>query len=52
MGEIDKTLDHHEYTSTACQHNLHARCRVSCKFCWSKCECSCHEKEKENNGNL
>lgn len=33
----------HRYTSTACYHGLHGRCRVSCKFCGTVCECRCHE---------
>lgn len=32
----------HSYLSTACHHGLHARCRVSCKFCSTLCECRCH----------
>lgn len=29
----------HHYVSTACQHGLHARCRRSCKFCATPCDC-------------
>lgn len=29
------------YTSTACQHGLHERCRRTCKFCGSSCRCRC-----------
>jgi hypothetical protein len=36
----------HPYTSTACQHALHDRCRLSCKFCASPCMCPCHEADK------
>lgn len=32
----------HAYTSTACQHELHTRCRDVCKFCDARCACSCH----------
>ncbi len=32
----------HSYLSTACHHELHARCRQSCKFCGKPCACSCH----------
>lgn len=32
----------HPYTSTACQHALHSRCRQSCKFCAARCMCACH----------
>lgn len=32
----------HEYTSTACVHDLHAACRVTCKFCAALCRCGCH----------
>jgi hypothetical protein len=38
----------HPYTSTACQHALHDRCRKSCKFCASPCMCSCHEKKSDS----
>jgi hypothetical protein len=27
------------YLSTACDHGLHDRCRISCKFCGSYCVC-------------
>lgn len=40
---------HHNYTSTACghaqlegDHDLHASCRRSCKFCDAPCDCWCH----------
>lgn len=32
----------HSYTSTACQHQLHAACRRLCKFCDTACRCGCH----------
>lgn len=32
----------HAYTSTACGHDLHHRCRRTCKFCDAPCECPCH----------
>lgn len=32
----------HLYTSTACVHGLHSRCRLSCKFCLVPCLCPCH----------
>lgn len=32
----------HHYLSTACFHDLHQRCRLTCKFCQVECECSCH----------
>jgi hypothetical protein len=35
------------YTSTACTHGLHDRCRKSCKFCASPCMCSCHTKKAQ-----
>lgn len=35
----------HVYTSTACQHGLHDRCRKACKFCGVACACSCHATE-------
>lgn len=31
----------HVYTSTACQHGLHDRCRQNCKFCGTPCLCAC-----------
>ena len=34
----------HDYTSTACQHELHERCRKNCKFCLATCKCECHGK--------
>lgn len=35
----------HDYISTACQHELHDRCRKVCKFCDEACSCSCHREE-------
>lgn len=32
----------HGYFSTACEHDLHDRCRLKCKFCDAPCFCSCH----------
>ena len=29
----------HHYVSTACAHGLHSRCRSTCKFCATACEC-------------
>lgn len=38
----------HTYTSTACQHGLHGRCRKNCKFCGTPCLCPCgHEAPSE-----
>lgn len=37
----------HFYLSTACFHDLHDRCRVTCKFCAAPCSCDCHSP-KEN----
>lgn len=31
----------HVYLSTACLHELHARCRLTCKFCGIACSCEC-----------
>ncbi len=31
----------HDYTSTACYHGKHDRCRRQCKFCSTPCRCSC-----------
>jgi hypothetical protein len=32
----------HLYLSTACQHDRHEMCRLSCEFCGSLCLCACH----------
>lgn len=32
----------HFYISTACQHEVHDRCRATCKFCGTACKCRCH----------
>jgi hypothetical protein len=34
--------DDHAYVSTACIHELHDRCRLTCKFCEAICRCPCH----------
>jgi hypothetical protein len=39
-------LVNHLYTSTACQHSLHSRCRRTCKFCETPCRCPCHTTVK------
>jgi hypothetical protein len=31
-----------DYVSKACQHGLHKRCRLSCKFCAARCGCPRH----------
>lgn len=35
----------HDYTSTACQHGMHDRCRKECKFCGVACRCDCGHKQ-------
>lgn len=30
----------HAYVSTACQHGLHDKCRLTCKYCGDPCVCS------------
>ena len=35
----------HDYLSTACLHELHGRCRLTCKFCQIPCRCPCHTDE-------
>jgi hypothetical protein len=42
---LDSALDveWHAYLSTACQHELHDRCRKECKFCSIACRCECHK---------
>jgi hypothetical protein len=37
-----ESASEHNYTSTACQHDLHDRCRKQCKFCAVLCKCACH----------
>lgn len=32
----------HRYVSTACTHEIHEGCRVTCKFCNQICLCHCH----------
>ncbi len=36
----------HAYTSTACHHKQHKRCRKSCKFCAVACGCECHTETR------
>ena len=37
-------MSEHKYVSTACQHGIHERCRLVCKFCDQSCRCNCgHE---------
>jgi hypothetical protein len=36
-------LTEHCYRSTACLHNMHAACRVDCKYCGVPCVCCCHK---------
>lgn len=38
----DEVYPHHFYFSTACLHDLHDRCRKTCKFCHESCNCVCH----------
>lgn len=42
MGLSTTTGGEHTYTSTACYHKLHDRCRLKCKFCDAPCRCYCH----------
>lgn len=37
----------HDYVSTACVHEEHGQCRVTCKFCPSECRCACHAGKVE-----
>lgn len=37
----------HDYTSTACFHGAHDKCRLICKFCTARCACICHHHEEE-----
>ena len=43
----DPATNVHDYLSTACYHELHARCRQSCKFCAIVCRCECHKGTTE-----
>ena len=40
----------HSYTSTACFHGLHDRCRRTCKFCGVGCNCSCGHPDRADEG--
>jgi hypothetical protein len=47
-GQFDEIPEfEHEYTSTACLHGLHDRCRKTCKFCAKRCACACHWPEAD-----
>lgn len=43
---MKEVMVRHRYVSTACQHDLHDRCRKTCKFCAEPCLCPCHENEQ------
>jgi hypothetical protein len=45
---FDAATGEHIYLSTACLHELHGRCRRTCKFCDTPCWCDCHTKETPN----
>lgn len=47
LEEAVEEDDH--YTSTACYHDIHKRCRRTCKFCDYECQCDCHEDENPRN---
>jgi hypothetical protein len=38
------------YYSTACLHQLHDQCRLTCKTCGDPCRCACHLKETGDQG--
>lgn len=44
--KVSPTMNH-PYISTACQHELHYRCRLTCKYCETVCRCSCHQTISE-----
>lgn len=48
LNDLEETEDDH-YTSTACYHDIHKRCRRTCKFCDYECQCDCHEDENPRN---
>lgn len=39
----------HSYLSTACLHQEHTVCRLTCKFCVAACSCPCHEETPHPN---
>jgi hypothetical protein len=39
---LDQRAGRHDYLSTACLHEFHTECRKMCKFCQTRCRCSCH----------
>lgn len=41
-GRPEPEFPVHDYVSTACIHDVHGQCRVTCKFCPSRCRCACH----------
>lgn len=42
VEEAMSPLIEHPYTSTYCLHELHDRCRLTCKMCAAPCRCVCH----------
>jgi hypothetical protein len=42
----------HDYTSTACLHDLCEACRRSCKFCDSPCQCARDDCVHDDPGSL
>jgi hypothetical protein len=36
----------HFYFSTACRHELHDRCLLTCKWCGAPCMCRCHRGDE------
>ena len=35
----------HWYLSTACLHEQHEHCRLTCKYCNAACDCRCHHPD-------
>lgn len=44
---IKTSRSSHDYLSTACLHDLHENCRLTCKYCDTACSCPCHVETSE-----
>jgi DNA-binding CsgD family transcriptional regulator len=40
-----RPMSEHAYRSTACYHERHDDCRLTCKFCTQPCNCPCHTRK-------
>lgn len=43
-------VEHGVYLSTACWHDLHTECRLTCKYCELPCFCHCHPDTSTTGG--